>query len=249
MGRGDGLSFSATRHWRGTHLGARSDLFPADRGGGQRLHPDRVRCARRAVEAAADGRHPPNRTSACATTPHQMSGGMRQRVCIAIAIASRSAQLLLADEPTTALDVTIQRQILDVDGQPAREQADMAMILITHDLGVVAGRTGRVLVMYGGQVVEAAPTIELFDRLAPSVRCCCWPRSRDREQAATAGWSRIPGRPVDVLDPKPGCRARSRCSRVQAVCRTKDPPLVADTLAPDQRHACFFPIQPGEEAT
>jgi peptide/nickel transport system ATP-binding protein len=176
--------------------------------------------------------------------PHQMSGGMRQRVCIAIAIAC-APRLLLADEPTTALDVTIQRQILDVMDN-LREQADMAMILITHDLGVVAGRTGRVLVMYGGKVVEAAPTIELFDRPRHPYTAsllAAIPRIENKPHSRLVA---IPGRPVDVLDPKPGCRYSSRCSRVQAVCRTNDPPLVADTSAPDHAHACFFPIQRGE---
>src|SRR5258708_18064300 len=92
--------------------------------------------------------------------PHQLSGGLRQRICIAVALAC-GPQLLLADEPTTALDVTVQAQVLDLLEQQQRERY-MAMILVTHDLGVVAGRADEVVVMYAGQVVEKAPTDTLF---------------------------------------------------------------------------------------
>ena len=108
------------------------------------------------------GRHPRGRARGCSEYPHQLSGGMRQRVMIAIALAC-GPKLLFADEPTTALDVTVQAQILDLLQQQQRER-HMAMILVTHDLGVVAGRTDEIAVMYAGQIVEKAPTRDAVRR-------------------------------------------------------------------------------------
>ncbi|HYC53936.1 MAG TPA: ABC transporter ATP-binding protein [Candidatus Binatia bacterium] len=173
--------------------------------------------------------------------PHQLSGGMRQRVMIAMAL-SCSPRLLIADEPTTALDVTIQAQILELlDG--LRSRLGMALLLITHDLGVVAERCSRVLVMYAGRVVEEGPVTRVFEKpdhpytlgLLRSV-----PRlGRTRGQLAT-----IPG-VVPRLSALPsGCRFRDRCEFAIDDCARIDPPLepVAD---PVQRAACIVAARNG----
>ena len=118
--------------------------------------------------------------------PHELSGGMRQRVMIAIAVSCRP-KLLIADEPTTALDVTVQRQILDLIGRPAAGMG-MGVILITHDLGVVAGRSRRVLVMYAGQVVEEAETSELFEHVRHPYTDALLASIPKVELPATPGW-------------------------------------------------------------
>jgi oligopeptide/dipeptide ABC transporter ATP-binding protein len=143
--------------------------------------------------------------------PHRLSGGMRQRVMIAIAISCDPA-LLIADEPTTALDVTVQAQVLDLLAE-MRDAHDMAMIVITHDMGVVADTADEVLVMYAGQVVEQAPVLELFDRPEhPYTEALlgALPQIEDpgvRHRRLTA----IPGRPPDLLDPPETCRFAARC--------------------------------------
>jgi peptide/nickel transport system ATP-binding protein len=170
--------------------------------------------------------------------PHQLSGGMRQRVTIAIALAC-GPHLLVADEPTTALDVTIQRQILDLLAHQGRERA-MGMILITHDLGVVARRTDQIAVMYAGRVVERAPTRTLFrrrrhpytDGLLRSIPRLAQP-SHSRLQA-------IPGRPPDLVEVGQGCAFAARCPRVQPRCREERPELIEDE--PGHQFACFHPI-------
>ena len=138
--------------------------------------------------------------------PHQLSGGMRQRVTIAVALAC-GPRLLVADEPTTALDVTIQRQILDLLGQQKRERA-MGMVLITHDLGVVAGRADRVAVMYAGKVVERGPTRVLFhERRHPYTDALL----RSIPRLSNPGHTRlqvIPGRPPDLVALPEACRVR-----------------------------------------
>ncbi len=141
--------------------------------------------------------------------PHELSGGMRQRVIIAIAV-SCNPKLLLADEPTTALDVTVQKQILDLLGSLQRE-LDMAMILITHDLGVVAGRARRIGVMYAGQIVEEADTRDLFGDLRHPYTeglLASIPRIEQPSQTRLVG---IGGRPPDMTHPPPGCRFAPRC--------------------------------------
>ena len=143
--------------------------------------------------------------------PHRLSGGMRQRVMIAIAISCDPA-LLIADEPTTALDVTVQAQVLDLLAD-MRDAHDMAMIVITHDMGVVAEAADEVLVMYAGQVVEQAPVLELFDHPEhPYTEALlgALPQIEDpgvRHRRLTA----IPGRPPDLLDPPETCRFAARC--------------------------------------
>jgi peptide/nickel transport system ATP-binding protein len=177
--------------------------------------------------------------------PQELSGGMRQRVCIAIAIAC-SPKLLIADEPTTALDVTIQHQILDLLAMLQRDTG-MALMLITHDLGVVAGRTDRVLVMYGGRVVESGATSFLFcEHRHPYTEALLAAVPRIEQRSHTRMLA-IPGRPVDVVDPTPSCRFAPRCPSAQKRCMDESPELVPST-EPGHAFACFYPVGSAEGA-
>ena len=168
--------------------------------------------------------------------PHQLSGGQRQRVVIAIALAC-GPDLLIADEPTTALDVTIQREVLDLIAQLVAEDG-MALLLISHDLGVMARSVQRMLVMYGGTVVEDGPTEAVFDRLAhPYTQGLFAARPRlglraPVGQAGDGGRQRvrlttIPGRVPELADLPVGCPFADRCPRVADDCRSGPPPRVA----------------------
>ena len=143
--------------------------------------------------------------------PHRFSGGMRQRVMIAIALAC-NPKLLLADEPTTALDVTVQAEILDLLEELRREH-DMGMIIITHDMGVVAETADEVAVMYAGQIVEQAETQELFDHPEhPYTEALLEALPQLEGEGIRHGRLRsIPGRPPDLISPPPGCRFAPRC--------------------------------------
>ncbi|MBV8409549.1 MAG: ABC transporter ATP-binding protein [Alphaproteobacteria bacterium] len=171
--------------------------------------------------------------------PHQLSGGMRQRVAIAIAL-SCEPKLLVADEPTTALDVTVQAQILDL---LAREQQrrHMAMILITHDLGVVAGRTDEVAVMYAGRIVERAPTPALFARMRMPYTEALLAAIPKLDSAPHTALPAIPGRPPDPTRPLPGCSFAPRCRYADELCGRAKPALEDpdDAGAP---YACWHPI-------
>jgi peptide/nickel transport system ATP-binding protein len=170
--------------------------------------------------------------------PHELSGGMRQRVTVAIALACEP-RLLVADEPTTALDVTVQKQILDLLGRLQAER-QMAMILITHDLGVVAGRADRVAVMYAGRLVETAPTTTLYEAVRhPYTEALL--RSVPRlDQPSHHRLDAIGGRPPDLTDPPPGCRFAPRCRYAAEACTQQDQRL--RDLGHDHLVACRTPV-------
>ena len=171
--------------------------------------------------------------------PHELSGGMRQRVMIAMALVN-DPKLLIADEPTTALDVTVQAQILEL---LARLQAErgMAMVLVTHDLGIVAELADEVAVMYAGRIVEHAPLQAIFDApghpytwgLLQSIPRLDHPRGEELVA--------IPGRPPSLIDPPSGCRFHPRCPYVREAHRRVDPPLDPDPGDPAHLTACLLP--------
>jgi oligopeptide/dipeptide ABC transporter ATP-binding protein len=166
--------------------------------------------------------------------PHHLSGGMRQRVVIAIALACRP-RLLIADEPTTALDVTIQDQILKLILR-LRQDTGMGVLLVTHDLGVVAQTCDRVAVMYAGRIAEIGETAQIFRQPAH-------PYTRSLLDALPANTPRgvklkpIGGEPPNLAAPPPGCRFHPRCPLAIEACRLAQPPLV--TVEPGHRTACI----------
>jgi oligopeptide/dipeptide ABC transporter ATP-binding protein len=169
--------------------------------------------------------------------PHELSGGMRQRVMIAVALAS-DPKLLIADEPTTALDVTIQAQILDLLRNLQRESG-MALMLITHDLGVVAEMAHRVMVLYAGRVAEMAPAETLFDSPShPYTQALM--ASIPSLDVQSRRLATIPGSVPGVGQLPKGCRFAPRCAYVSDVCR-KAPPAVMPLLA-DHGTACLRPF-------
>ena len=171
--------------------------------------------------------------------PHQLSGGQRQRVMIASALAC-GPDLLIADEPTTALDVTLQGEILDLIGELVRETG-MALLLVSHDLGVMARTVQRVMVMYGGTVVESGPTASVFERLAhPYTRGLFGARPRLGQALVNGHKPRlvtIAGRVPELVDLPAGCPFADRCERVIPACREAPPPAV--TVAPDHLARCL----------
>ena len=170
--------------------------------------------------------------------PHEFSGGMRQRVMIAIALAC-NPKLLIADEPTTALDVTIQAQILELMKGLSKE-FDTAVMLITHDLGVVAGTCEHVNVMYAGHIVESGPVSQIFTAPAHPYTVGLLhsiPRLDDQRGVKLTP---IGGQPPDLLNPPPGCPYAPRCPKVQSRCREERPELMPVGRG-EQVAACFYP--------
>ncbi len=175
--------------------------------------------------------------------PHEFSGGMRQRVMIAMAL-SCGPQLLIADEPSTALDVTIQAQILELI-KKLKQETGTSVILITHDLGVVAGMTDHIIVMYAGKIFEQAPTKELFAAPGnPYTKGLL--RSVPDPTAEHGKLYQIPGAPPDVAHLPAGCPFAPRCDRVQEICRREFPPFVQITA--DHGSLCHFATEVYEES-
>ena len=174
--------------------------------------------------------------------PYQLSGGMRQRIMIAIAV-SCNPKMLFADEPTTALDVTVQAQVLELLSE-LRKEFNMAMILVTHDLGVVAGHTDKIAVMYAGNVVEYAPTKRLFANMKmPYTEALL--KSIPRLETPTG--TRLPvieGRMPDPTKDEPGCAFASRCPYATDKCRAEAPPFLDN--GDGHFYRCWFPIGGGK---
>jgi oligopeptide/dipeptide ABC transporter ATP-binding protein len=199
---------------------------------------DRKQALKRAVEMLDLVRIPEPKQRA-REYPHQLSGGMRQRAMIAMALAC-NPKVLIADEPTTALDVTIQAQILELLDR-LQKDLGMAVLLITHDLGVVAGHTDRVVVMYAGRVVETAPTIELFDRPShPYTEGLL--AAVPRIDAPRARLEAIPGQvPAATAWPR-GCRFHPRCPYAWDKCVAEEPSLL--DAGPDHTARCWLVVHP-----
>jgi oligopeptide transport system ATP-binding protein len=169
--------------------------------------------------------------------PHEFSGGMRQRVMIAIAIAA-NPKVLIADEPTTALDVTVQAQILELIGR-LRRDLHTAVILITHDLGVVAGIADRILVMYAGHIVERAPTAELFANPRHPYTLGLLASVPRLDDVGVNELQTIPGAPPDMLNPPQGCPFQPRCPFAMDKCKIFPPDM---TVGIDHTAACWVDV-------
>jgi peptide/nickel transport system ATP-binding protein len=174
--------------------------------------------------------------------PHLFSGGMRQRVMIAMALACEP-KLLIADEPTTALDVTIQKQILELIDD-LRLRLGMSVILVTHDLGVIAGRANRVAVMYAGKIAEVTDTETLFARPRHPYTEALFQALPDKAAEAGERLYSIPGLPPDLVNPPAGCRFAARCRYVTDRCREEEPQLTGEVAGHEFR--CFYPVGPSE---
>jgi peptide/nickel transport system ATP-binding protein len=189
----------------------------------------------------------PNPAERARSYPHELSGGMRQRVVIAIAMANHP-EVIIADEPTTALDVTVQAQIMEAL-RTAKVETGAAMLLITHDLGVIAGQADRVLVMYAGKVVEAGAVEEIF--YAPRMPYTLGLLgSLPRLDVATERLHPISGAPPSLINMPPGCPFAARCPLAAAICEAQEPPL-ASTGTAGQLSACHFSdkldgLEPGD---
>jgi oligopeptide/dipeptide ABC transporter ATP-binding protein len=170
--------------------------------------------------------------------PHQLSGGMRQRVMIAMAIACNPS-LLFADEPTTALDVTVQAQVLELLGD-LREKLDMAMVIVTHDLGVVAGYTDRIAVMYGGEIVELATTPDLFANTKMPYTQALMESIPRLDRKVGDRLPAIGGTPPDPTLERTSCGFADRCKFATDKCRTEHPDLV--DAGNGHMYRCFFPL-------
>ena len=170
--------------------------------------------------------------------PHELSGGLRQRAVIAMAL-SCEPRLLIADEPTTALDVTIQDQILALL-EELKQEFSMGMLLITHDMGVIAGHADRVMVMYAGQIAEAADAVTVFGQPRHPYTRALLQSIPDLTTDKTKTLHSIPGLPPDLTAPPGGCRFAARCEHAQDRCRAEAPVLEGSG---DHRYACFYPVE------
>jgi peptide/nickel transport system ATP-binding protein len=223
---------------------SQSSLNPTKTIGEQVAEP--VRLHRGASKAAARDRALemldlvglPRPKERMASFPHELSGGQRQRVMIAIALACEP-RVLIADEPTTALDVTIQAQILSLLDE-LRDRLGMATLLITHDMGVVAGRTSRVNVMYAGRLVETAPTRQLFSGMRHPYTQGLLGSIPRLESDGSRELVSIPGLPPDLTNPPQGCRFAPRCPNASDKCRVQEPPLSGED--PQHQFACWHPV-------
>ncbi|MEM8902938.1 MAG: ABC transporter ATP-binding protein [Actinomycetota bacterium] len=175
--------------------------------------------------------------------PHQLSGGMRQRVVIAIALAC-GPRLLFADEPTTALDVTVQAQILDLL-QREQSDRDMGMILVTHDLGVVAGRADEIAVMYAGRIVERAPATALFNDMRMPYTEALFTSIPKLDYPSHTRLTAIGGRPPDLINPPKGCPFSPRCPYAKERCHDEAPPM-READEPGHTFACWYPVGSAE---
>ncbi len=174
--------------------------------------------------------------------PHQFSGGMKQRIMIATALICQP-DLLIADEATTALDVTVQKEVLDLL-QVLQEERQMSMILVSHNLGVVAGRTDEILVLYGGHIVEQGPTKDVFaNRRHPYTEALLSAMPR-MDQPAHTRLRTIPGQPPSLAAKPRGCPFAPRCPAAQGPCHEIMPPMTSATGG-RHRFACHFPVSPG----
>ena len=185
--------------------------------------------------------HMPLPERRCAEYPHQLSGGMRQRVMIAIALACRP-RLLIADEATTALDVTTQAQIMDLLLE-LQAELGMALMLISHDLGLAGAYADEVIVMYAGRIVEQAPAARLFGHVRMPYTQALFEAIPRLEHPAHAPLPVIGGRPPDVAALEPGCSFAPRCRRAADDCRATAPPLAEHE--PGHRWACWHPVDGG----
>jgi oligopeptide transport system ATP-binding protein len=186
----------------------------------------------------------PDAESRIDSYPHEFSGGMRQRVMIAMAL-SCDPELLIADEPTTALDVTIQAQILELI-KDLRSRLGTSVILITHDLGVVAGMTDKIIVMYAGKVFEQASTKELFATPGNPYTKGLLKSVPDPAHEDGTELYQIPGLPPDVAHLPPGCPFAPRCEKAQDICRQQYPPFVQ--INDDHHSLCHFALEIYEES-
>jgi oligopeptide/dipeptide ABC transporter ATP-binding protein len=180
----------------------------------------------------------PNPTERLHDYPHQLSGGLRQRVMIAMALACQP-KLLIADEPTTALDVTIQAQILALLDD-LKKRLGMAVVLITHDMGVIAGHADRTMVMYAGKVIESASTERLFEDVHHPYTEALLASIPQLDQDKTQRLYAIPGLPPDLSRPLSACRFAPRCQYATEICRAEEPHLGGDDAG--HPYACFHPV-------
>jgi oligopeptide/dipeptide ABC transporter ATP-binding protein len=224
-----------------------TSLNPVRRIGAQIMEPLRIRLGldRREAKATAlallDSVRIPDPEKRLREYPHQLSGGMRQRVVIAAALAC-GPRLLFADEPTTALDVTVQAQILNLLGR-IREERHMAIMLVTHDLGVVANHTDEIIVMYAGRVVERAPTKVLFTEMRMPYTAALLASIPRLDTPVHTKLEVISGRPADLSTLATGCRFAPRCQFADQQCLDSEPPLSPGT-SEGHEFRCWHPLDP-----